>query len=686
MRKIFTLLLATFLIVTTSIGQQNHVFDEVNKAKSQNQLSEVIDFDIKATKGFSFDQKNTVSEVPFEFDQEKLSKVITSQANYIHLTIPGLNGRDVDMELIKVNLFAPNFKVTVDMEGIKEEMDEDFSNSIFYRGIANGEENSLVALSLFEGKMVGFINSSSAGNIGIRQNADGIQVLQNLNSLSHQELSCSTKDDGQGYASEMLEAPKTSEKNAGDYVSVFVEVENDLTDQLGGVSQAITYMTDLFNETAAIYAGDGVDIRLSELEINTTAEYGRRRGKNFVKPSGASQYLDLFKTAKSSSFNGDIAHLAVFNNIGGIAAGFSGICNADRRESMCISGFVNDYFFNLQIFAHEMGHLLGSRHTHACVWNGNNTAIDGCSGSTEGTCALPPNPGENQGTIMSYCYNSIGLDFNEGFHPQPAAVIQNTILNASCLMSGGNSGPTCFDGVQNGDETGVDCGGSCNACPPDPTCTDGIQNGNETGVDCGGSCDACPPVSCDTPSSLLVRNMRNKKGTGTATLDWSDVSGATSYDVRIRTAGSSSWTNLSASSSNINVTGFATGSYEWEVRANCSSGSSDYTGCTFTYVNRGSNVNCGTSSLGSDPFLIGVADITLSPNPVSDNLLIQISDPQSDNYDVVIYNALGQEVLLSKMTKDQPWMEVDVANFQSGIFIVSVNDGVSKMVSKFLVQ
>lgn len=52
--------------------------------------------------------------------------------------------------------------------------------------------------------------------------------------------------------------------------------------------------------------------------------------------------------------------------------------------------------------------------------------------------------------------------------------------------------PTCDDGIQNGDETGVDCGGSCpNTCPP--TCTDGIMNGNETGVDCGGpDCDPCP--------------------------------------------------------------------------------------------------------------------------------------------------------------------------------------------------
>jgi hypothetical protein len=55
--------------------------------------------------------------------------------------------------------------------------------------------------------------------------------------------------------------------------------------------------------------------------------------------------------------------------------------------------------------------------------------------------------------------------------------------------------PTCSDGIQNGDETGVDCGGSCDACP---SCSDGIQNQDETGIDCGGTiCDACPvPPTC----------------------------------------------------------------------------------------------------------------------------------------------------------------------------------------------
>ncbi len=72
----------------------------------------------------------------------------------------------------------------------------------------------------------------------------------------------------------------------------------------------------------------------------------------------------------------------------------------------------------------------------------------------------------------------------------------------------------CADGLQNGEETDVDCGGSaCEPCPafffctdgPDcqsgicdagicapPSCDDGLQNGDESDVDCG---DDCPPCA-----------------------------------------------------------------------------------------------------------------------------------------------------------------------------------------------
>ncbi|MEI6296369.1 MAG: hypothetical protein WCO84_01820 [bacterium] len=59
--------------------------------------------------------------------------------------------------------------------------------------------------------------------------------------------------------------------------------------------------------------------------------------------------------------------------------------------------------------------------------------------------------------------------------------------------------PTCSDGVMNGSETGVDCGGpSCSACPigggvgGSNHCTDGVFEPTlETGLDCGGQCPAC---------------------------------------------------------------------------------------------------------------------------------------------------------------------------------------------------
>src|SRR5438874_2598746 len=73
--------------------------------------------------------------------------------------------------------------------------------------------------------------------------------------------------------------------------------------------------------------------------------------------------------------------------------------------------------------------------------------------------------------------------------------------------------PWCTDGVHNGSETDVDCGGPCSPCANTkacshaadcasgvcvkgacaaPSCGDGLRNGNETDLDCGGACAACP--------------------------------------------------------------------------------------------------------------------------------------------------------------------------------------------------
>lgn len=64
--------------------------------------------------------------------------------------------------------------------------------------------------------------------------------------------------------------------------------------------------------------------------------------------------------------------------------------------------------------------------------------------------------------------------------------------------------PNCFDGMKNGNETGVDCGGNCNPCKKKPSCNDGIKNGYETGVDCGGHCDPCESGNSGTPPPVRI--------------------------------------------------------------------------------------------------------------------------------------------------------------------------------------
>ena len=101
-----------------------------------------------------------------------------------------------------------------------------------------------------------------------------------------------------------------------------------------------------------------------------------------------------------------------------------------------------------------------------------------------------------------------------------------------------NSCETCYDGILNGDEEGVDCGGSNFACSPcgilgcteyyahnyDPnaqsndgnceTCTDGIQNGDETGVDCGGTNTNCVPccASISATPQIQLSDIYNYNG------------------------------------------------------------------------------------------------------------------------------------------------------------------------------
>ena len=155
----------------------------------------------------------------------------------------------------------------------------------------------------------------------------------------------------------------------------------------------------------------------------------------------------------------------------------------------------------------------------------------------EGTCAKNENP-EPGDTCSNEEKDDGESDIDCGGSCSPCAIGKSCSANDDCESGncdGGtcaeSSGPgpsaACDDGEKNGDESDVDCGGSCSACadgkscsaptdcvsgnceggscvPAGPTvsCTDGEKNGDETDIDCGGSC----AQKCDTEKACNTDN------------------------------------------------------------------------------------------------------------------------------------------------------------------------------------
>jgi len=105
--------------------------------------------------------------------------------------------------------------------------------------------------------------------------------------------------------------------------------------------------------------------------------------------------------------------------------------------------------------------------------------------------------------------------------------------------------------------------------------TGGARNSLLTSNGCGAP---PPPSSCATPSGLNATAITSS----TATLNWSAVNGATSYNVRIKAVSSSTWSTGSTSATSMNVSGLSAGTqYEFQVQAVCGSETGSYSASAF---------------------------------------------------------------------------------------------------------
>ena len=108
--------------------------------------------------------------------------------------------------------------------------------------------------------------------------------------------------------------------------------------------------------------------------------------------------------------------------------------------------------------------------------------------------------------------------------------------------------------------------------------------------------------SCGTPGGLSASSVT----TSSATLSWTAVSGATSYNVRYKATTSGTWINTTSSTTSKGVSSLSSGTqYEFQVQAVCSVTGSFSSSAYFTTGSTTSSyvtVGTGTSTTGATPY------------------------------------------------------------------------------------
>ena len=458
-----------------------------------------------------------------------VNDIVANKYEFIELSIP-YNGAIVKLDLYKVNIFAEGFHVDTD-----KAKNIAYEKGVHYRGIVKGDYNSVASFNFFNNEFNGIASNDELNNLVIgrldnknHNNFTDYIVYSDSKMQVGSGFECSFKDDESLHRDEPIVANR--DINSVRCVTMYFEVDYNLF-QLNGNSTTTTtnWMTSVFNNVKSLYNADGITVSLKSMFIWTTLDPYEGIG------TSSSTYLYKFNEVRPI-FDGDVGQLVGKDpgGLGGVAVGINGLCSqnnfsysdVDFAYTNATYPTVPTYSWTVQVITHEFGHLLGSRHTHSCAWNGNNTAIDNCASSALGSSAegyscrttpltIPSTTAK--GTIMSYCHlvGGVGIKFSNGFGTQPKNAILNAVNNGPCLST--------------------DCINTC----------------------------------INTVSSISINNV----GTDTATISWVDSGTFTAWKVRVYPFGGTPGSWVTVTTNNYVVNGLNSNSYYVaEISPSCTAG------------------------------------------------------------------------------------------------------------------
>ncbi|MEM9823307.1 MAG: hypothetical protein AAF985_19655, partial [Bacteroidota bacterium] len=341
--KLFVLLLCW---VTSALSAQNKgdhfpVFEKVELASkmntpAQHQILTLSDIDLN-TYGI---HKSTLKQgLLLDLDLESIKAIKAANPQVLELTIPFPKQSSKTLHLVRNNVLTHDFVLR---QSSNPNHSVNYAAGLYYTGFVENNPASLVSISIFEDEVIGMIRTAKNNFVIGKLNAsnpvkNAPQTNQHLlykdaDLAQPFELNCGMEDDGYVYTHKELNY--TLSRDVGDCIRVYFEIDDDIVTDKGGTIGATNYLTGIMNEVITLYANDDMTMAISEiLAWDTPAPY-----------SGSSSAAVLASyEANTGAFNGDLSHLVSYQASGGIASGFSGICNPNVDESKCFSSISSSF-------------------------------------------------------------------------------------------------------------------------------------------------------------------------------------------------------------------------------------------------------------------------------------------------------------------------------------------------------
>lgn len=441
-------------ISTKDIYKKKPVADMIEKKKSQAPFKVVSIFRMNQS-GSLTNIGNFVKKATFiRLSATDLADLNNSKPENISFRIPLSEKENMVLELTRVKVLTDEY--------IKK---NSFKAGLYYSGIISGDDNSIASISIFDNWVMGVI-SNSKGNFVL----GSIKDERNLNTpnyvfyndqdlLVKDKFHCMTDDYKQFKNRMSLNIKQKKDPLTVDAIKVFFVADYQMYQDANRDENVVKqYITGFFASTQIIYTNESIPMAISDIYVYKTDD-------PYEYLDASDTILYLFGSNTGDSFNGDIAQLVSTGHggsLGGIAwinvlcASFNPKDNSGRFSFANIDRTYNNYptySWTVNVVTHEIGHNLGSRHTHACVWpvfvGGGTGAIDSCY-YAEGGCFPQIVPSDN-GTIMSYCHLYGHVVLSNGFGPLPGDTIREGYNLAICLDSALNVSevPLSFSLLQN---------------------------------------------------------------------------------------------------------------------------------------------------------------------------------------------------------------------------------------------